>query len=176
METIKALVTIGYHYGELEWGRIVREEYKLRALKGNRNIEFYEVKNSNVETGVGCKNSVQEIKKTINSKKVNLWIDIHCGIGFTTSGFDGIYGYIKRKKKIIDEMRKLDFSVINLNRKDIADLDIIDNIGIPYALIDPYFTKEDYDKKENGWCGGLEKTLSLINQVYDIHTRITSNL
>ncbi|MDO8741127.1 MAG: hypothetical protein Q7J54_06150 [Candidatus Woesearchaeota archaeon] len=177
---IKALVTLGHHYGELDWGRFVMDEYIKRNLKGNRSIDFYEIQNSNVKTGIWCNKSWREVKRKV--KEEELLIDIHCGFIDHTSDklshlskeYHGVEDHLVERVKCSDHVEASKW-----NPKDGR------NIGIPYTLIDAFFFKNglymgrglnntDYSElikivSEEDRQKLLGETLTLINKIYDTH-------
>lgn len=135
---INAIVTIGHHYGERDWGMSVRDEYVKRNLKGNRSIDFYAIQNSNVKTGRWCNRSWREVKRKVKEEGFELWIDIHCGfIGHIDNKpshlfkkYYGIDEHIVERTKCSDHVESSKWEP-----KDGR------NIGIPYTLIDAFFFK-----------------------------------
>jgi len=158
----KTLVTLGYHYGELDWGRQVRDEYIKAGLKGNRDITFHEVKNSQVETGDIDLKSLEEIEGML--EKDQLWIDIHCGFNPRK------YGKIELIYRSIDPKT---FERVKL----LPDVWVGDNGVIPdhreihpyCARADVFFSREEYETQGKIWRKGLDRTLIFVNQLHDLH-------
>ncbi|MBI2129558.1 hypothetical protein HYU07_04930 [Candidatus Woesearchaeota archaeon] len=180
----KALITLGYHYGEIDWGRAVREEYLIRNLKGDRNIAFHEIKGSNVKTGDHCKSSERETTRKIKEECFDLLLDIHCGFDTGSSYLDKKYYGIDCN--VIERVRCLD-SIKTYKSEPVFDAELNEFIyaGIPNALIDAFFFKNglytgrglndtNYSElikivSEEDRKKLLEETLALINKIYDAH-------
>lgn len=175
----KALVIIGYHYGELEWGRKVKDSYTAKNLKGNRGIEFYEIKHSGVRQGLKSPGSESEIKKLIRKRQdVKLIIDLHCG--FLKPEYKGRWPERLRKMKpgrryllfyqsdnpmFIEKIKRYDRNIM-IN----SPLQTHRNAyGIPLAAIDFFFTAESYRKKNKIFQKAVRKAISFINDMYDLH-------
>lgn len=179
---INALVTLGHHYGELDWGRSVRDEYIKRNLKGSRNIDFYEIQNSNIKTARWCNKSWREVKRKVKKEDFKLLIDLHCGFIDHTNNkpshlskeYHGIDDYFVERVKCLDHVEASKWKP-----KDGR------NIGIPYTLIDAFFfinrseprrnlTDADYPEliqkvSIEDYQRLLGETLNLINKIYDAH-------
>lgn len=180
----KALITLGYHSGEIDWGRAVREEYLIRNLKGNRDIVFHEIKDSNVKTGDHCKSSEQEATRKIKEEGFDLLLDIHCGFDTESSYLDKKYYGVDCD--VIERVKYVD-SIKTYKSEPMFDTELNEYTyaGIPNALIDAFFFKNglytgrglnntDYSEliktvSEEDCKKLLEETLTLINKIYDAH-------
>ena len=163
----KTLVSLGYHYNELEWGKIVRDTYIAKGMRGQREIIFYEVTKSNIPTGDFCPSSMHEIRDVFILNECDLWVDIHCGHEERYFG-----RFFLRYNGSEDE-------IIQAARTAIPDALVgsLNNIPVEHrpdwynfkATVDPRFPIVD-QKLENGYFkNALERTISFINQVHDIH-------
>jgi hypothetical protein len=161
---VKTLVTIGYHNGELEWGRLVRAEYESKGLKGDRDITFHEIQDSDVETGGLSAKVSAEIERKIREQGFGLWIDIHCGfdsdkygkISLTYSGSD---------EELLSKAKQLEGVTVN----DLKKIPSPERAVYLKALADVFLSKEDIEKKSGVYQRGLERTLRFINEIHDIH-------
>lgn len=167
----KTLVTLGYHYGELEWGRQVRDEYIRRQLQGDRDITFYEVSSSDVETGYPSAPATDEIKEIVRKKCYQLLIDIHCGFDARYEDNDVLISYLGMDSDVILRMRQLkgvhvdDWRAIGEN----SSLKRFSYYGIPYANVDAFFSTETFIKKGQIYRKKIKRTLEVINQIHDSH-------
>ena len=174
---VSALVTIGYHYGELPWGRIVRAKYLSKNLMESRNIMFYEVKNSDVKTGDISLIASSEIEQIIKKENNQLWINIHCGFHKEKSKLSVLYfGY---DENIIEKAQKIknisvhQWGFMNKDERKAYDF------SIPYTIIDAIFFSRAQNKDTfeemmedvlmNDYKNLLKKTLYSINSIYDLH-------
>ena len=178
-EKTKAVVTIGYHYGEIPWGKIVRNEYFSKNLIKNRNITFYEIKNSNVKSGSICLDASFEVEKIIKKQNYQLWISIHCGFRKEKSKSLLSIPYFGYDKNIIEKAKKvkvikvLPWEFMDENERKAFDF------GIPYTPIDALFysrfqNRDTFEEMVNGVSTEnlenlLKGTLDAINIVYDLH-------
>jgi hypothetical protein len=164
---MKTIVTLGYHYEELEWGRIVREEYYRRNHVNGRDITFYEVTQSDVEKSDLCQKSLDEISARIIEDGFGLWIDIHCG-------------YYRRELGPAELSYKgYEEEILQFLKNSYSDIKVENVANIPeehrtpwlkrYAVADSFFPKSDFQSKNNGFRTGLERTLDFIVQIYDAH-------
>ena len=161
---VKTLVTIGYHNGELEWGRCVREQYESRDLRGNRDIGFYEVQDSDVETGDISEKVAAEIDKKMDEQGFKLLIDIHCGFVPEKRGEISLH-YSGEDDETLSKAWQLEDAAVN----DIRHMPPANRLRYLKALADVHLSKEDIEKKSEVYQKGLERTLRFINEIYDIH-------
>lgn len=162
----KTLVTIGYHYGELAWGREVREAYERRGLQGGRDLAFYEVANSTVETGDHCPEALEEIQRVMERDGFDVWIDVHCG-HCEPSRERTVLAYRGTDDSILSRARSLSDVLVGDLRKIPEPLE--KRMYDCSALADPFLPETDFSAKTEKYRAALDRTVEFINQVYDIH-------
>lgn len=162
----KTLVTLGYHYGELGWGREVREAYEARGLQEGRDITFYEVANSTVETGDPCPEALEEILGVMKGGGFDVRIDIHCG--YCEPGKERtVLAYRGTDDSLLSRARSLPGVLVNDLRNIPEPLE--KRVYDCSALADPFLLEADFSGKTMRYRHALDRTLEFINQVYDIH-------
>lgn len=162
----KTLVTIGYHRGEVGWGREVREAYETRGLQGGRDLAFYEVANSTVETGDPCPESLEEIQSVLKNGRFKVWVDIHCG-HCEPSQERTMLSYRGTDDTILSRARSLSDVLVGDLRKIPGPLE--KRMYDCSALADPFLPEADFSAKTEKYRRALDRTVEFINQVYDIH-------
>lgn len=196
---VKTLITLGYHCGELKWGEIVKDEYLRQNLKGARDVTFYSVKSSDIESGAPCKKAADEIKKIVKKDNYGLCIDVHCGLTLNYNGlikeYIGMNDQLIQRVKSYDDVGVIDLRIVgskidNLgSQKDfksihMRDLGVHDpktdnlivgyikyvkDIGVPSAMVDAFLPIEEFEEKGESFQKMLKETLKFINDIYDIH-------
>ncbi len=161
----KTLVTIGYHYGEIQWGIEVAMQYFSRCLMEGRDIHFYVLMTSNVKSADLCPSALKEIERVYFEGRFGVWIDLHCGIDASSNGktylfYTGENDLILAKARALVEVKVGDY-------RQIPDPPFV--FFRQSAMVDPFFSPEDFNAKKGYYPLGLEKTLRFINQIYDIH-------
>lgn len=166
----KALVIIGHHYGELDWGREVKAAYEARGLQGDRDITFYEVANSTVETGDLCPTAIAEIERILDDNEFDVWIDVHCGFKEPSSERT-VLGYKGTDEELLSRARELPDVLVSDYRKipEPYRQDALESIFNGSAVADPYFSERDFSEKTERYQQALDETLEFINDIYDIH-------
>jgi len=158
----KTLVTIGYHYGELDWGRQVRDAYLKSGLKNGRDIEFYEVRNSRFETSDLDFVVQEEIEEIL--EKNHFWIDIHCGFDTEKDGKMELL-YYSSDPKALNRVNLIP----DVNINDCRRYPDKEGIHPQYARADVFFPRKEFETKGPIYQKGLERTLLFINQMHDLH-------
>jgi len=168
----------------LYWGREVERAY-LPQLRGERDIAFYQVKESNVKSGEICLPASWEIQREILCDNIKLWVDIHSG--FTTDKSHLIFLYLGKDESVIKRARKINGLLIESweNMKPVERS--ARDFGIPFILIDAVFhsrtmknrifeelSNKTFEEMLRGvfkrvYRRFLSETLEYINRIYDIH-------
>ncbi len=161
---VTTLVTIGYHYGELEWGRAVKNMFDCKYGSVD-SLEFYEVKSSSVFSGDICENSYREIMSELKKTGAKLWIDIHCGHNPGKACDDGIkLSYHSVNYPLLHSINHLGY-----------DASVSDYNKIPFktfpnrALLDFYLPLNDLETKSGSYYEGIVGTLDRIVDLHDVH-------
>lgn len=175
----KAIIVIGYHRNELNWGRKVRDYYLSRNFGCPRDVQFYEIEHSKVNQGRRCLDSERKIKKSIRKcGDIKLIIDLHCG--FLKPKYKGIWP--RKLRNMEPNKRYLLFYQSNnpdlINQVSMYDKNIMiksplqthKNIyGISLAIFDFFFSGKSYNEKGRIFNKSIQKAVEFINSMYDIH-------
>lgn len=159
----RTLVTIGYHYGELEWGRQVRDAYLQQNPNGTRKISFHEIGSSAIETANVCPKSLAEVVDAFERGNFNFWIDVHCG--FTEIYWGRIFLSYRGNHDLILERAKEIEGVAVSDTRNQGEPDIIKK----YSKIDPFFPETEFVEQGEIYRKALNRTIRFINEIHDIH-------
>lgn len=133
---------------------------------GKRSVVFHEITSGKFPTGAICPSAEQEVLRIWEEDSFGLWIDVHCGFTAHKRG-NMLIAYRAGDDNLISSAR----SVSDLAINDIRNIPPEYRSGIitPSVRIDPFFLKQDLEKKTICFYQALGRTIGLIDDLHDLH-------
>lgn len=156
------LVAIGYHYGEKDWGVSARDAFLKRGLNERRNIEFYMIQDSDIETGETCRKSELEIAREIKRREnVGLVIVPHCDFFNSSTGFEDTSGsYFGNDQVLVDRLKAVEG--LRPHKEIYSSYAPPELNQVPMCTLE---SRHSPDQKEKS----IDRTIAMITEVHDIH-------